>query len=432
MVNNQSSPYDTSLTYARKMDAADPLRKYRDQFYIPKVNRREAIYLCGNSLGLQPKTVEKHIMTELEDWRKYGVEGHIHARNPWLYYHHLFTDSLCKLTGAKPKEVVCMNNLTVNLNLMMLSFYQPRGRRVKIIMEGNAFPSDYYAVEQQMRLHGIEPSTDNIIELVPRAGETHLRTDDVLATIRQHSAETALVLIGAVNYYSGQYYDIPQIATICRTHGIAIGLDLAHAIGNVELYLHEWGVDFATWCSYKYLNSGPGGVSGVFVHERHGKNTKLPRLAGWWGNDEKTRFKMRKHFVPQEGAAGWQMSNAPVLNMAAHKASLAIFDQAGMPALRRKSLHLTGYLAYLIAQTIPTGKKSVTMITPTEPTARGCQMSLRTGRNGKKLFDYLTAHGVMADWREPDVIRIAPVPLYNSYVDVYKFIALLAEAIAAQ
>ena len=416
--------FEYTLDFAKKMDKNDPLRSFRKEFYIPKVNGKDSIYLCGNSLGLQPKSVEKHIMTEIEDWRKYGVEGHLHARNPWLYYHHLFTKPLCNLVGAKKDEVVCMNNLTVNLNLMMVTFYRPKGKNTKIVIEGSAFPSDYYAVEQQIRFHGLDPKK-NIIELLPRKGEVTLRTEDIIATLEKHKEEIALVMLGAVNYYSGQFFDIKNIAKACQTYDLTFGLDLAHAIGNVELKLHDWKVDFATWCSYKYLNSGPGGVSGVFIHDKYAKRPDLPRFAGGWGNDEKTRFKMEKHFVPKEGASGWQLSNAPVMNMAAHKASLEIFEKAGMKNLRKKSELLTGYLEWLLRSQLANTKGQLSIITPSTPSERGCQLSLQTKKNGKKIFDKLTKMGVVADWREPDVIRVAPVPLYNSFEDVWHFAQLL-------
>lgn len=419
--------FQNSLSFARTMDQADPLRSFRKQFFIPKVDGREAIYLCGNSLGLQPKTVIDELKTELNDWKNLGVEGHLHAQRPWLYYHHFFAQSLSKLVGAKPAEVVAMNQLSVNLNLMLISFYRPKGKRTKVLMQANEFPSDYYAVEQQMRLHGIDPKK-NLLEVLPRQDEVTLRTEDIIAQIKTHRQELALVLFSAVNYYTGQLFDLKKIAAACCEHGIIFGVDLAHAIGNVELKLHDWNIDFATWCSYKYLNSGPGGVSGVFVHQYHAKNQTLPRLAGWWGNAEKTRFKMPKHFVPQEGAAGWQLSNAPVLSMAAHRASLNIFDAAGMKAIRKKSMLLTGYLQWLL-QEQPAAKKGVEVriITPAYPAQRGAQLSLQTGKNGKKLFERLTQQGVIADWREPDVIRIAPAPLYNSFEDVWRFAQILQQ-----
>ena len=418
--------FENTLAFAKKMDKNDPLRGFRKEFYIPKVDGKDAIYLCGNSLGLQPKAVEKHVMAEIKDWRKYGVEGHLHARNPWLYYHHFFTKPLCDLVGGKKDEVVCMNNLTVNLNLMMVTFYRPKGKKTKIVLEGSAFPSDYYAVEQQIRFHGLDPEK-NIIELLPRKGEVTLRTEDILATLDKHKEEIALVLLGAVNYYSGQFFDIKKISAACQKNDLTLGLDLAHAIGNVELKLHDWKIDFATWCSYKYLNSGPGGVSGVFIHSKYAKRPDLPRFAGWWGNDEKSRFKMEKHFVPKEGAEGWQMSNAPIMNMAAHKASLKLFEKVGFKNLRQKSELLTGYLYWLLSQQLSTGNHQISIITPSNASDRGCQISLQTGKDGKKIFDRLTKAGVIADWREPDVIRVAPVPLYNSFEDVWQFAQLLTQ-----
>ncbi|MBL7777353.1 MAG: kynureninase [Chitinophagales bacterium] len=413
--------FETALAFAQKLDRTDPLKSYRKLFHIPKINGQEAIYLCGNSLGLQPKSAEKHIKTELYDWKNLGVEGHLHAKNPWLYYHHFFSESISNLVGAKKSEVVVMNQLSVNLNLMLISFYRPKGKKIKVLMQANEFPSDYYAVEQQIKLHGLNPKKC-LVEVMPRKGEITLRTEDVIDKIKELKDELALVMFSAINYYTGQLYEIEKISKACCEHRIVFGLDLAHAIGNVPLQLHKWNVDFATWCSYKYLNSGPGGVSGVFVHEYHAKNFDLPRLAGWWGNDEKTRFKMPKHFVPQPGAAGWQLSNAPVLSMATHKASLEIFDKAGMRAIRQKSEILTGYLRWLIEQN-PTSDFRI--ITPLNVHERGAQLSIQTLNNGKKIFDKLTKAGVIADWREPDVIRVAPAPLYNTYTDVWRFAQLL-------
>ncbi len=418
--------FENSLAFARSLDKQDELKDYRKLFHIPKVNGKEAIYLCGNSLGLQPKTVEQYLKVELEDWRNLGVEGHLHGKNPWLYYHHYFSKSISKLVGAKESEVVVMNQLTVNLNLMLISFYRPAGKRNKILVEANEFPSDYYAIEQQIRLHGLDPA-DCIIEVMPREGEVTLRTEDIIEKIEENKNELALVMLSVVNYYTGQVFEIKKIAQACCNHQITFGVDLAHAIGNVELKLHEWKVDFATWCSYKYLNSGPGGVSGVYVHEYHAKNFALPRLAGWWGNDEKTRFKMYKNFVPQPGAAGWQISNAPILSMAAHKASLEIFDKAGMKALRKKSELLTGYLYWLLVESREqkSEDREYKIITPANSKYRGAQLSIQTNKNGKKLFEKITKAGIIADWREPDVIRVAPTPLYNKFEEVWRFASLI-------
>lgn len=411
--------FESTLAYAESLDAADELQSFRTQFHIPAVNNRELIYFCGNSLGLQPKSVRAFLEQELTDWQNLGVEGHLHAKNPWLYYHHFLTESTARLVGAKPLEVVVMNSLTVNLNLLMISFYRPTKQRYKIVMEYMAFPSDQYAVENQVKFHGFD-ANDAIIELMPRDGENCIRTEDILSVIEQNKNEIALIMIGGVNYYTGQLFDMQKITAFAKNCSpeIMVGYDLAHAAGNVNLQLHDWQVDFATWCSYKYLNSGPGGTSGVFVHEKHAENDTLPRLSGWWGNDEKTRFKMQKGFFPQPGAAGWQMSNAQVLSMAAHRASLAIFDEAGMKKLTNKSLVLTAYLEYLLLN----GKrKDFKIITPSDTTQRGCQLSIVMDKDGKKTFDALTQNGIIADWREPDVIRVAPVPLYNSFKDVFQF-----------
>lgn len=414
--------FENTLAFARLLDKNDPLKEYRKLFHVPRINGKEAIYFSGNSLGLQPKTVEQEINTELKDWRNLGVEGHLNAKRPWLYYHHLFAASIGRLTGAKQSEVVVMNQLSVNLNLLLISFYRPAGKRNKILVQANEFPSDYYAIEQQIKLHGLNPK-ECIIEVLPRKQEVTLRTEDILEKIEQHKHELALIMFSAVNYYTGQYFELEKIAEAASRHKIPLGVDLAHAIGNVELQLHKWNIDFATWCLYKYLNSGPGGVSGVFVHQKHDKDFSLPRLAGWWGNEEKTRFSMPKHFVPQSGAAGWQISNAPVLSMAAHKASLDIFDAVGMKALRKKSVMLTAFLEYLLDFK---QAKTYTIITPRDAKQRGCQISIQTGAMGKRLFEKLTSMGIMADWREPDVIRIAPVPLYNTFTDVFRFAEILS------
>ena len=414
-----STTYQATAAFAANLDATDELKDYRNRFHIPSANGKSLIYFCGNSLGLQPKSTRAYLEQELTDWQNLGVEGHLHAKNPWLYYHHFLTDATARLVGAKPIEVVVMNSLTVNLNLLMISFYRPTAKRNKIMMEYMAFPSDQYAVENQVKFHGYNPN-DAIIELMPREGENCIRTADILAKIDEHKDELALIMIGGVNYYTGQLFDMATITSHAKkcSSDIVVGYDLAHATGNVKMQLHDWNVDFATWCSYKYLNSGPGGTSGVFVHEKHAENNLLPRLSGWWGNDESTRFKMQKGFIPQQGAAGWQMSNAQVLSMAAHRASLAIFDEVGMDKLIAKSKLLTGYLEFLLLN----GKrKDFKIITSEDVAQRGCQLSIVMNENGKKTFDALTQNGVIADWREPDVIRVAPVPLYNTFEDVYRF-----------
>lgn len=416
--------YDNTLAFARNLDARDPLRPFREQFLFPQHEGRDVYYFCGNSLGLQPRAVRPALLAELDQWQTHGVEGHFRGELPWMHYHKFLTGQTARLVGALPHEVVVMNTLSVNLHLMMVSFYRPTPRRFKIIMEAGAFPSDQYAVESQVRWHGFAPE-EAIVELAPQAGEHFLKTDDILQTIEKHGPETALVLFAGVNYYTGQFYDLEKIAAAARRVGACVGFDLAHAAGNLPLRLHDWGPDFAVWCSYKYLNSGPGGPAGAFVHERHADNPALPRFAGWWGHDEGERFKMKKGFRPMRGAEGWQLSNAQIFSFAAHKASLDIFDAAGMDHLREKSLQLTGFLEFILDE-INREKELFQIITPRDRTARGCQISALTGERGRAVFDFLTKNGVMADWREPNVIRFAPVPLYNSFEDVWRLGELLA------
>jgi len=417
--------FQNELQFAKNLDNQDPLKHFRELFYFPQFNGKNSIYFTGNSLGLQPKSTRTFIEQELKDWETFGVEGHLHAKNPWLYYHHFLEEQTARLVGAKPIEVVVMNTLTVNLNLLLISFYRPTKTRYKIMMEYMAFPSDQYAVENQVKFHGYDPH-DAIIELMPREGENTLRTEDIFAEIEKHKNELALIMIGGVNYYTGQLFELQKITTHAKkcSDEIVVGYDLAHAAGNVELNLHEWNVDFATWCSYKYLNSGPGGTSGVFIHEKHANNNTLPRLSGWWGNEESTRFKMQKGFFPQQGAAGWQMSNAQIFSMAAHRASLEIFDAAGIKNLREKSILLTAYLEFLL---LNGNRKDFKIITPSDPEQRGCQLSIVMENNGKKTFNRLTENGIIADWREPDVIRVAPVPLYNSFEDSWRFAKIMEE-----
>ena len=411
--------FENSLAFARKLDKQDSLKSFRQQFYHPKVNGKVAIYLTGNSLGLQPKSVKASINQELEDWAALGVEGHLHARRPWLYYHKFSKKALARLVGGKPTEVVSMNQLTVNLHLMMASFYRPAKTRYKILTEASAFSSDQYAFESQLKFHNINPE-DGLIELKPRPGEFTLRTEDIIQAIEANKEEVALVIFGAVQYYSGQFFNIKEITLAGHKAGALVGFDLAHAIGNVPLSLHNDEVDFAVWCSYKYLNSGPGGIAGAFVNEKHATNFSLPRLAGWWGHDEKARFQMKKGFIPISGIDGWQLSNFPILSGAAHLPSLEMFETAGIKNLRAKSVLLTGYLEFLL-KSIPSYSDHLTIITPEVATERGCQLSLLMKKNGKKVFNLLTKAGVIADWREPDVIRVAPVPLYNSFEDVFRF-----------
>jgi kynureninase len=419
--------FSTDPSFARLMDRKDPLKAIRSQFMFPVINRKPSLYFTGNSLGLQTRATSKWVLEELEDWSRLGVEGHFHARRPWLYYHKFAKKTLSKITGAKPSEVVAMNQLTVNLHLMLTSFYRPSPERNIIIMEGGAFSSDQYAIESQLRLHGLDPK-NALVEVFPRAGEHMLRTEDIVSAIKAHDNRVALVLFGAVQYYSGQFFDMAAITQAGHQAGAFVGFDLAHAIGNVPLALHKDQVDFAVWCSYKYLNAGPGGIAGAFVHERHGNNPDLLRMAGWWGHEEKNRFKMRKGFVPMPGADGWQLSNFPVLSGAALLASLQIFEKTGMKALRSKSLLLTGYLEFLLHQ-IPAHQDCFTIITPQDPKQRGCQLSLLMHRKGKVVFDRLTRAGVIADWREPNVIRVAPAPLYNNFQDVFELARIFKNAL---
>ncbi len=416
-----------TISCARSLDKADPLAHFRSKYHIPKINGKTCIYLCGNSLGLQPKSTKKHIRQELLDWKELGVEGHFHGKFPWFSYHHFVNKEAAKIVGAKPSEVVIMNSLTVNLHLMMVSFYRPTSKSYKILIEEHAFPSDKYAVASQAEHHGFK-AKDAIVEIKARKGEVTLRTEDIIDKIKELGSELALVMIGGVNYYTGQFFDLEAITKAGHRAGAKVGFDLAHAAGNVPLKLHKWGVDFAVWCSYKYLNSGPGGTSGVFVNEKHGNNTKLHRFAGWWGNDEKSRFQMPDKFLAQKGAAGWQISNAQILPMAAHKAALELFAEAGMANLRKKSLLLTAFLEFLIEDiNREAGEERYKILTPSEPASRGCQISIVAHRSGKETFNSLTERGIIADWREPDVIRVAPVPMYNSFMDVFAFAAILRQ-----
>lgn len=413
--------FEATLEYAQSQDQIDILFPNRERFYIPQHDGKDAIYMCGNSLGLQPKSVSYLMKQELDDWAKYGVEGHFQARNPWFSYHNLFTERLSKIVGAQKDEVVATNTLTVNLHLLMMSFYRPKDGRYKILMEAGAFPSDQYAMETQVRMYGYDPA-DAIIEIEPRK-DTHLiEEEDILKAIKENADSLAVVMIGGVNYYNGQFFDLERITKAAHDVGAYAGFDLAHAVGNIPLQLHDWDVDFACWCSYKYLNSGPGGVGGLYVNERHCKDDNVFRLAGWWGNDESTRFKMEKGFIPQKNAGSWQMSNAPVFNMVAHNASLDIFDKVGMKDLRAKSEQLTAYLYFLLEQITHLSFK---IITPKDAHRRGCQLSLLFDERGKEIYEELTKNGVIADWREPNVIRIAPVPLYNTYEEVYRFYEIL-------
>ena len=415
---------ESTLTYALQLDEQDPLRAYRKRFHIPlQKNGDPYIYLCGNSLGLQPKATEAALLQELTDWKNHGVEGHFHAQNPWMPYHEFLTEHMATIVGAKPIEVVVMNTLSVNLHLLMASFYRPTDTRYKILMEVDAFPSDRYAIESQLKFHGHE---DGLIVLKPRDGEVLLTEEDILNTIAEQGDEIALVLIGNPNYYTGQVFDMKKIAAAGHAKGCTVGFDLAHGAGNLPLALHDSGIDFAAWCTYKYLNSGPGSVGGCFIHERHAHNFDLPRFTGWWGHNKETRFLMRDDFEPIPGAEGWQLSNPPILSLAAIKASLSLFAEVGMAAILEKSKKLTGFLEFCLNDM---DDDRIQIVTPIDPKQRGCQLSIQVQNADKALFDKITSEGVIADWREPDVIRVAPVPMYNSFADVYNFAETLKIAL---
>ena len=412
--------YKKTKEFAQILDNDDPLASYQSQFHFPyQRDGNKHIYLCGNSLGLQSKKTSDFVNQELEDWKNLGVEGHFHARNPWLPYHEFLSESYSKIVGAKATEVIAMNTLSVNLHLMLVSFYRPTKKRLKIIIEDDAFPSDIYAVESHISHHGLDPDKV-LIKLKPRKGEASLRTGDITKYIKENSSEIALIMLGGVNYYTGQVFDMQKITKVAKENKIIVGFDLAHAAGNIKLALHEWGVDFAVWCSYKYLNSGPGSVGGVFIHEKHHEKS-IPRFAGWWGHDKDSRFKMPDKFIPINTAEGWQLSNPPILSLAAVRASLSLFDEVGMENLIDKSKKLTSYLVFLMENL---SSNRISIITPEE---RGCQISIRVLNGNKQLFDEITTRGVIADWREPDVIRVAPVPLYNSYMDVFNFYKILED-----
>ncbi len=426
------SHFENSLAFAQGLDAKDPLKSFRDKFYFPTFHEKTVSYFTGNSLGLQPKSTKEYILEELDAWAEYGVEGHFLAKRPWFAYHENLTQKAANVVGALPIEVVVTHSLTTNLHLLMVSFYRPEknGKRTKILCEAKAFPSDQYALESQVKFHGLDLA-EHLVEVAPREGEQLIREEDILAKIEELGDELALVMIGGVNYYTGQLFDMEKITKAGHAVGAIVGFDLAHAAGNINLKLHDWGVDFAAWCGYKYLNSSPGGVSGMFVHERHAYNPDLPRFAGWWGYDKETRFLMQPGFNPMKGAEGWQLSNAPVLGMAAHLASLDIFEEAGMERIGEKRDLMTAYMEFVIDDISEKNKERCTfeLITPRDKTKRGAQLSIMAKGQGKALFDALSAEGVVADWREPNVIRIAPAPLYNSYEDCYWFGQLLEKAI---
>lgn len=425
--------YKNSLEFAQSLDEKDPLKSFRDEFYIPQYQGKDVLYFTGNSLGLQPKSTSTYINEELVLWKEKGVEGHFEGKRPWFHYHKFTKESLAKIVGAKPEEVVAMNSLTTNLHLLMVSFYRPTKIRYKIITEAGAFPSDQYALESQVHFHGFDPDKA-IIELTPREGETILRKEDILKEIEKHADELALVMFSGVQYFTGQLFDIETITKAGHDAGAIIGFDLAHAVGNAPLNLHNHQVDFAVWCHYKYLNAGPGSVGGAFVHSTHANNPDLPRFAGWWGHDEDERFLMKKGFKPMSGIDGWQHSNANVISTAALLASLEVVDKAGIENMNTKSIQLTGYLEFLLNDTFSSDK--IEILTPQNSSDRGAQLSISIRNNGRQVFDKITSEGVIADWREPNisndqvgVIRVAPVPLYNTYVDVFKFVQLLSNAI---
>ncbi len=422
--------FENNLSFAQNMDQKDPLKAFRERFLIPNFHEKPVRYFTGNSLGLQPKQTKDYIQEELEAWAKYGVEGHFLAKKPWFSYHENLTNKVAEIVGAKPIEVVVTHSLTTNLHLLMVSFFRPEGKRRKLICEAKAFPSDQYALETQVKFHGLDLKED-LIEIAPREGEHLIREEDILAKIEEVGDELALVMIGGVNYYTGQLFDMKKITEAAHKVGALAGFDLAHAAGNINLKLHDWGMDFAAWCSYKYLNSSPGGVSGMFVHERHANRPELPRFAGWWGHDKDVRFLMEPGFRPMPGAEGWQLSNAPVLGMAAHNASLDIFIEAGMDKIGEKRDVLTAYLEFIIDDISERNKDKCRfeIITPRDKTKRGAQLSILAHGQGKALFDQLSDEGVVADWREPNVIRVAPAPLYNSFEDVYYFGQILEAAI---
>lgn len=416
--------YQNTLEFAELLDSKDELKDYRKKFHIPKdKNGDESIYFTGNSLGLQPVQTKDYIQQELDDWATYGVEGHFHAKNPWMPYHEIVTNKLSNVVGAFPNEVVAMNSLTTNLHLLMVSFFQPKGKKCKIMIANNEFPSDIYAVKSQLKYHNLNVE-ENLIIAKAKDGSYVISTEEVLELIRANKDELALLMFAGVNYYTGQYFDIKRITEECHKYGIIAGFDLAHAAGNIDLQLHNWNVDFAVWCSYKYLNAGPGGIAGAFVHDNH-KNHNGPRFEGWWGTKKDTRFLMKPDFEAIEGVEAWQLSNPPIFQLAALNSSLDIFEEVGMKKLREKSEQLTNYMFYLLSTL---DKNKIYTITPENFDERGCQISIKVIK-GKEIFNVLNDNGVIADWREPDVIRIAPVPLYNSFTDIYKFYNIIKNII---
>lgn len=420
--------FENTRDFAKQLDTQDHLSKYRDEFIFPKVNGKPVIYFTGNSLGLQPKRTKAYIDEVMDDWANLAVEGHFYAQKPWWDYHERFAEPLSKIVGAKPSEVTVMNTLTINLHLLMVSFYKPEGKRYKIVCEAKAFPSDQYMIQSQVKLHGYDPK-DAIVEIHRREGEHNIRHEDVLQKIEETGDELALVLIGGVNYYTGQVFDMKKITEAGHKAGAIVGWDLAHAAGNIKLELHDWNVDFAAWCSYKYMNSGPGNASGCFIHEKHHADKNLNRFAGWWGHNKGRRFKMEPDFDPVEGADGWQVSNLPILTLAPYLASVEMFAEVGMDALIQKRDKITAYLEFILNEIDKEVDSTFEIITPSNPAERASQLSVFLHGEGRPLFDYLMKNGVITDWREPNVIRLAPVPLYCSYEDMYNFGQILKKGI---
>ena len=420
--------FENTLEFAKKLDSQDQLHKYQDQFIFPQVNGKKVIYFTGNSLGLQPKRSKEYVDEVMNDWANLAVEGHFYSEKPWWDYHERFANPLSKIVGALPTEVTVMNTLTVNLHLLMVSFYRPTKTRYKIICEEKAFPSDQYMFQSQVHFHGYKPE-DAIVEIKRRNGEHNIRLEDVAAKIEEVGEELALVLIGGVNYYTGQVFDMKTITAAGHKAGAYVGWDLAHAAGNIKLELHDWNVDFAAWCSYKYMNSGPGNASGCFIHEKHHNNIDLPRFAGWWGHNKERRFKMEPSFDPIRGADGWQISNLPVLSLAPYLAAVEMFDEIGMDVLIKKRDNITSYLEFILHEIDKEVVSSFEIITPSNPAERASQLSVLLHGEGRSLFDYLMKKGVITDWREPIVIRLAPVPLYTSYEDMYDFGQILKAGI---
>jgi kynureninase len=420
--------FQNTLQFAQQLDAQDELSKYRNEFIFPQHNGKKVIYFTGNSLGLQPKSAKSYVDDIMSDWANLAVEGHFYSKKPWWDYHERFDEPLSKLMGAKPSEVTVMNTLTVNLHLLMVSFYRPTKTRYKIICEEKAFPSDQYMFQSQVNFHGYKPE-EAIVEIKRREGEHNIRLEDILAKINEVGDELALVLIGGVNYYTGQVFDIKTITEAGHKAGAKVGWDLAHAAGNINLELHDWNIDFASWCSYKYMNSGPGNASGCFIHERHHNDPDLPRFAGWWGHNKERRFKMEQNFDPVHGADGWQVSNLPILSLAPYLASVVMFAEVGMDKIIRKRNQITSYLEFILHEIDKEVKGNFEIITPTNQEERGCQLSVFFHGEGRSLFEYLMKNGVVTDWREPNVIRFAPVPLYCSFEDMFNFGQILKKGI---